>query len=126
MTSFALRPVLAKAGAGLFLAAVVGTAAWRVFSGGRPSAAGPSAGSVASAPDAAGHRHEALWWTPLPGGEVQCTLCPNACRLRDGRIGLCRVRQNIDGTDCTSPVQSGDVRHHRLCPYGQDHGIGLQ
>jgi len=98
MTSFALRPVLAKAGAGLFLAAVVGTAAWRVFSGGRPSAAGPSAGSVASAPDAAGHRHEALWWTPLPGGEAQCTLCPNACRLRDGRIGLCRVRQNIDGT----------------------------
>ena len=97
MTAFALRPVLTKVGAGLFLAAVVGMAAWLVFSGGGPSAAGPSAGSVASAPDAA-DRREALWWNSLPGGDVQCTLCPNACRLGDGQIGLCRVRQNIDGT----------------------------
>jgi len=98
MTAFALRPVLTKVGAGLFLAAVVGMAAWLVFSGGGPSAAGPSAGSGASAPDAAGSRHEALWWNSLPGGDVQCTLCPNACRLGNGRIGLCRVRQNIGGT----------------------------
>jgi hypothetical protein len=98
MTGFPWRPMLAKAGAGLFLAAVVGMAAWLVFFNRPPSPAGRIDNEdPPSAADAAGRR-EALWWNALPGGDVQCTLCPNACRLGEGQIGLCRVRQNIGGT----------------------------
>lgn len=31
-------------------------------------------------------------------GSVRCKLCPHVCLLRDGEIGLCRVRQNMSGT----------------------------
>ena len=40
---------------------------------------------------------EALFYTPLEGGEVQCNLCPSECILAEGEQGLCRARVNIDG-----------------------------
>ncbi len=40
---------------------------------------------------------EAQFYEKLDDGSVQCTLCPNYCRLPEGIKGLCRVRQNIDG-----------------------------
>nr|WP_321405315.1 AmmeMemoRadiSam system radical SAM enzyme [uncultured Carboxylicivirga sp.] len=30
--------------------------------------------------------------------KVKCVLCPHTCVLEEGQIGLCRVRQNIEGT----------------------------
>ncbi len=64
----------------------------------RPPAATAASGTATSpAPAADAAAHEALWWKPLPGGDVQCTLCPNFCRLAEGQIGLCRVRRNTGG-----------------------------
>lgn len=37
------------------------------------------------------------YYTPLPGGEVQCELCPHRCRVSKGQRGLCRVRENRNG-----------------------------
>jgi pyruvate formate lyase activating enzyme len=31
-------------------------------------------------------------WHRLPGGEIQCDVCPRHCRLGDGQRGLCFVR----------------------------------
>lgn len=41
------------------------------------------------------------FYRPLPGGEVECTLCPNACHLSPGQKGACRVRQNLGGRQHT-------------------------
>jgi len=32
------------------------------------------------------------YWHPLEDGQLQCDLCPRACRLLDGQRGLCFVR----------------------------------
>jgi len=32
------------------------------------------------------------YWHRLPGGEVQCDVCPRHCRLHEGQRGLCFVR----------------------------------
>jgi len=37
------------------------------------------------------------YFTPLPGGEIQCELCPKRCRVGKGQRGFCRVRENRDG-----------------------------
>lgn len=43
--------------------------------------------------------HEAQWWdAPDEKGKILCTLCPRFCRIGDGQIGFCYVRQNIGGT----------------------------
>jgi pyruvate formate lyase activating enzyme len=39
----------------------------------------------------------AKMWKKLEGGDAQCLLCPNGCRLADGDRGVCRVRKNIGG-----------------------------
>ncbi len=41
---------------------------------------------------------EAEFYQKLADKKVQCTLCPNNCLLPEGAIGICRVRQNINGT----------------------------
>ena len=41
---------------------------------------------------------EAQFYEKLDDRAVRCTLCPNRCWLPEGVTGLCRVRQNIDGT----------------------------
>lgn len=40
---------------------------------------------------------EALLWEPLEAGGVRCFLCSHRCRIPDGRVGLCGVRQNREG-----------------------------
>ena len=35
------------------------------------------------------------------GGRVHCLLCPHGCRITEGEVGLCRVRQNANGVLCT-------------------------
>ena len=85
-----------RAGAALFLLATVGSAVWWVAARERmPCAAAPAANAAAGA--AASGLHEARWYDALANGLVQCTLCPNACRLAEGKIGACRVRQNVGG-----------------------------
>jgi pyruvate formate lyase activating enzyme len=37
------------------------------------------------------------YFSSLDGGEIQCELCPRACRLPKGKRGFCRVRENRDG-----------------------------
>jgi len=41
---------------------------------------------------------EALLWEPLPGKAVQCRLCAHRCVIKDGGLGICRVRENKGGT----------------------------
>jgi len=40
---------------------------------------------------------EAMYYEKLPGGKVQCTLCPVMCILGEGERGSCRARINIGG-----------------------------
>lgn len=41
---------------------------------------------------------EARYWKRLENSEVQCQLCPMACRMKAGQAGVCRSRYNRDGT----------------------------
>lgn len=41
---------------------------------------------------------EALFYERLGDKEVRCLLCPQECRIKPGREGVCRVRRNLDGT----------------------------
>jgi pyruvate formate lyase activating enzyme len=41
---------------------------------------------------------EALFYEALPGGKAACHLCPHECVIADGKRGICRVRENQDGT----------------------------
>ena len=36
-------------------------------------------------------------WTKLDDGKVRCELCPHRCILKEGQVGVCRVRKNIGG-----------------------------
>ena len=85
-----------KALAWLFLFAIAGSAGWMIVSRERTGCAGAAEPLAATPADADG-LHEALWYEKLAGGLVHCQLCPNSCRLPDGRIGLCRVRKNVAG-----------------------------
>jgi pyruvate formate lyase activating enzyme len=40
---------------------------------------------------------EARYYEKLPNNRVRCLLCPARCAISPGRLGLCRVRRNIDG-----------------------------
>ena len=37
------------------------------------------------------------WFSSLEKSEIQCELCPRKCRVRKGKRGFCRVRENIEG-----------------------------
>ncbi len=41
---------------------------------------------------------EALCYEPLEGTHVRCRLCGHACRIPDGKRGICGVRENRGGT----------------------------
>jgi pyruvate formate lyase activating enzyme len=74
----------------LFLTAVVGTAVLLVLS--REKTAAAEAAVVST-----NGLHRAMWYEKRPGDIVHCKLCPNACKLSDGQIGICRARKNIGG-----------------------------
>lgn len=40
---------------------------------------------------------EARFWNKLEGSKVQCVLCPISCKISEGKMGLCGVRENKDG-----------------------------
>lgn len=40
---------------------------------------------------------EALYYEKGNDGVVRCFLCPHHCRISPGKVGICKVRQNIDG-----------------------------
>lgn len=41
--------------------------------------------------------HDALLYDELEGNQVQCNLCAHRCRIRDGKRGICQVRENRGG-----------------------------
>jgi pyruvate formate lyase activating enzyme len=41
---------------------------------------------------------EAMLYSKRPDGGVDCVLCHHRCVIRPGRVGLCSVRENRDGT----------------------------
>ncbi|OFV88194.1 MAG: radical SAM protein, partial [Acidobacteria bacterium RBG_16_68_9] len=41
---------------------------------------------------------EAMYYEPLAGGRVLCTLCALCCKIAPGRRGACGVRVNVDET----------------------------
>ncbi|MBU0671958.1 MAG: AmmeMemoRadiSam system radical SAM enzyme [Candidatus Margulisbacteria bacterium] len=40
---------------------------------------------------------EAMFYEKLPDNKVKCTLCPWFCKIAQGKVGICGVRQNIEG-----------------------------
>jgi pyruvate formate lyase activating enzyme len=45
-----------------------------------------------------GMPRKAMFWEEAEGGKVRCRLCPHGCVISPGKTGLCRVRENRDGT----------------------------
>jgi pyruvate formate lyase activating enzyme len=48
--------------------------------------------------DAGGERHEARLYEVEDDNAVRCHLCAQHCYIADGRLGVCKVRQNVGGT----------------------------
>lgn len=40
---------------------------------------------------------EALYWRAGENNVAECRLCPLHCRVREGKVGACRVKKNIGG-----------------------------
>ncbi len=40
---------------------------------------------------------QAMFYEQMENAQVRCNLCPHYCKLQDGEIGICGVRQNSDG-----------------------------
>ncbi|MDZ4828175.1 MAG: AmmeMemoRadiSam system radical SAM enzyme [Actinomycetota bacterium] len=62
------------------------------------------------------------YWHPLADGRIQCDVCPRACKLREGRRGLCFVRAREDDAVvlttygrssgfCVDPVEKKPLNH---------------
>lgn len=67
-------------------------------------------------------RKEALYYKKLDDRKVKCYLCPHGCVIKEGNIGICRVRENVDGklftsnygqiTSCTyDPIEKKPLYH---------------
>ena len=67
-------------------------------------------------------RREAWLYEANADGSVRCHLCSHHCVIPDGRVGLCRVRQNIGGTlyalsygqiisQCVDPIEKKPLYH---------------
>src|SRR5213594_3806292 len=66
---------------------------------------------------------EAQLYQALPDRRVRCTACARYCNIPEGKIGLCGVRQNIDGkihllvygkviTGHVDPIEKKPVVHY--------------
>jgi pyruvate formate lyase activating enzyme len=40
---------------------------------------------------------EAMFYAPLPNDEIRCKLCNHRCKIKDGKRGICGVRESRDG-----------------------------
>jgi len=56
-------------------------------------------------------RHKARLYEKLPEHKVRCHLCAHRCTIAEGRIGICFVRENIDGQLYTSTYGNLISRH---------------
>ncbi|WP_291861212.1 AmmeMemoRadiSam system radical SAM enzyme [Marinilabilia sp.] len=54
---------------------------------------------------------EALLYEKLGNQKVECNLCAHHCKLAPGKFGICRVRENIDGTLYTHVYGRTIARH---------------
>jgi len=59
----------------------------------------------------AGNTVKAALWDPLDGGSVRCRLCAHRCTVRDGKRGLCGMRENRGGTLFTRTYGRLIARH---------------
>ncbi len=41
--------------------------------------------------------HKARLFKKLPKKEIQCTACQRYCRIKEGKVGFCLSRKNVDG-----------------------------
>lgn len=84
----------------------------------RPRIARNASFSAVSSPPA----REAMFYEPLSGEAVRCTLCPNHCTMAPGTRGICEVRENrggklytlVYGDPCTyhvDPVEKKPLYH---------------
>ena len=66
--------------------------------------------------------YPARWWHPLPDGRIQCDLCPQDCKLRDGQRGACFVRRRegdrlvlttygLASGFCVDPIEKKPLNH---------------
>ncbi len=62
------------------------------------------------------------YWHRLPDGRVQCNVCPRFCKIKEGKHGLCFVRENRDGEVvlstygrssgfCVDPIEKKPLNH---------------
>ncbi len=62
------------------------------------------------------------YWHPVPGGRIQCDVCPRACKLHEGQRGLCFVRGRVDDQIvlasygrssgfCVDPIEKKPLNH---------------
>lgn len=56
---------------------------------------------------------EALYYRKIKDNYVHCNLCPHYCRIKDGELGICNARQNIDGSLYT-------LNYGKITSYGYD------
>lgn len=67
--------------------------------------------------------HRADLWH-VEGDSIRCDLCPHACRIREGKVGICGVRQNVSGelialtyarvsSAAVDPIEKKPVFHYR-------------
>jgi pyruvate formate lyase activating enzyme len=67
--------------------------------------------------------HEAILWE-TEGDRIRCAVCPHRCRIADGHVGVCGVRENQGGvlwaltyarvsSACADPIEKKPVFHYR-------------
>jgi pyruvate formate lyase activating enzyme len=52
-----------------------------------------------------------LLYEPYPDGKVRCNLCAHRCVIPEGKLGVCRVRQNVGGKLYTMAYGRAVARH---------------
>ena len=63
----------------------------------RPSGLAKAAQGMGYSPGLLGKKLSP-YFKALPGGDLQCTLCPQACQVSEGQRGACGVRENQKGS----------------------------
>ena len=54
---------------------------------------------------------EAMFYAPMPDGVIRCNLCGHRCKIKEGKRGICAVREN-DGGKLYSLVYGRIVAEH--------------
>jgi len=73
--------------------------------------------------DSTGSNFPTTFWHTLPDGRVQCDVCPRACKIKEGKQGLCFVRACHGGEVvlttygrssgfCVDPIEKKPLNHY--------------